>query len=155
MKPEICIRQNPKSGKRCFCCHRINPEPKGRRDAEKEAKKAFSRLRNPKLWRISLWHNINWCWCLEAADGFLALYPVDGEGGAGRLSAMLTLGSWRHACDVRWTDGFCRRDPNAVVKHALERARRVLLNESNRLEEIAASVGYTTWILNSSKTASS
>ena len=103
--------------KKCSCCHKINPDPKGKAIAMAEAKKALALMTAPG-WKIDIFHNINWVWYLNNA--YITVYPVengqfyammgDYRGGGGGLSV------WTPSRPTYF------RDPNKAARAALKAA---------------------------------
>lgn len=100
--------------KKCSCCFKINPDPKGKAEAIREAKAALAKMKTPG-WKIETWHNINWCWHLRnryitVMPGFWALMDDKLPASGGQMY---------------WTpQNKCFRDPNKAVMHVLEAAAR-------------------------------
>jgi hypothetical protein len=100
---------------KCPCCFKKNPDPRGRKEAEKEAKSVLRKMKTPG-WKIRLWHNMHWCWSLQNQY----------------ISVMGQLGSsWAMMSDVRHASGspsfWCPphrlfRDPNKAVKYVQDYA---------------------------------
>lgn len=90
--------------------------------ATTEAKRTLGLLKNPKAWRISVWDNIGWHYCLEhkASDARLTVWP--GYNLERNFSAMLSL-SCPRAGDPRWHNNFHSENPNKAVEHVVRRAR--------------------------------
>ena len=87
-------------------------------DATREAKKTLSLLKNKKGWKIVVWENLGWCFCLE--KGGLSLWGHDY--GSGMKYSCLLSNNHPHAGEMYWSDHFSSKNPNKAVEHQLKLA---------------------------------
>jgi hypothetical protein len=76
-------------------------------------------MRKPRTWKLCVWENIGWHWCLEAADGMFTVNEY-----SGRFSCMMCdhwghkhCGSYNWKVDKHW------KDPNRAVREQLKAAK--------------------------------
>lgn len=99
----------------CSCCFKVNPDPKGKREALAEAEIALSKMNTPG-WKIITHHNINWYWRLQ--NRYLTIYPG--------YSALMADERYASAGPAYWTPRAARRfrDPNKAAAYAFAAAER-------------------------------
>lgn len=94
---------------------------KTREQAARLGKALLKRMKG-KGWRLSVWENLGWWYCVRNAP--LVVHPVDVLKGPEKFFCMVSG-------DVRvaggglsvWTDNFYSVDPNKAVRHAVKLAR--------------------------------
>ena len=62
---------------KCRCCHKIDPDPAGFKEAVITAVKVRNKLDGK--WRIRVHHNIQWYWSLIGVNGHLSLHYSFGK----------------------------------------------------------------------------
>lgn len=93
---------------RCWCCYVVNPDPKGRARALREAEQTLSKLTTPG-WKIWLSHNLHWHWKLMR--GPLSLTREDNKYSTLFSFTHSGCGSTNFLTPVTWPD------PNEAVRH--------------------------------------
>lgn len=97
------------------------------------ANKARRMMAKPGLWRVDVWENLGWCWCLEHIPSKAALTVWSGAS-PGRFHAMLSLTTPR-AGDMRW-NGKHFESPQRAVDEVVKMATRTLEAEAAKFKWI-------------------
>lgn len=105
-----------------------------KQEATAKGKSMLAMMDQPKDWRVDVWENLGWHYCLEhrASGGLLTVWPFED----GIFSAMLSLNCPR-AGDIRWSNNYHSKDPNKAVQHVIRRAEIVLAAEQAAFNKIA------------------
>jgi hypothetical protein len=119
---------------KCFCCHKVNPDPAGERRVLQKAAAVLRKLRATKGWTIQAHHSIVWYSSLRNG-------PLRLDWSRDRYCCML---SFTHpgGGDDDWFDPcISYKDPNRAITKQLSLVRQHIYKQMRQWQSLEKNLG--------------
>jgi hypothetical protein len=109
-----------------------------KKQATEAAKRCKARMRNPKLWRISVGENLGWFWCLESDEAAVTVWPSNSS----KYHCMISEPGSCRMGSYKWHDkNSSYRDPQMAVDRGMNLVREFVGRMQDHMIQLDKELG--------------